>query len=215
MNNTLKYLVDKYNIDLSQDSPIEIPGVGRLDLVRWLRELDFKTGVEVGVERALFSHIITDMNTQLKVYGVDPYLYYPDEYHEYHDQAEMDGIFEEAKFRMKAALAQKQYEFIREKSMDAVKRFEDNSLDFVYIDANHEAEFPYEDIVEWAKKVKPGGIISGHDYVRVRSIDFTVKDALEKYTKEYNIKPWFILGRYQKRRGEVRDRSRSWMFIKE
>jgi len=210
---TLEYLVEKYDLDLDQPSPIEIPGVGRLDLVRWFRELDFTKGVEVGVERALFSHVIADMNTQLTLYGVDPYSYYP-EYREYHSQEEMDGIFDEAQLRMKAYIQHEQYIAVRKPSMEAVKDFEDNSLDFVYIDANHEADFPYNDIVEWAKKVRPGGIVSGHDYVRVRFLNFTVKDALERYTKENNINPWFVLGRYQKRRKEVRDRSRSWLFVK-
>jgi SAM-dependent methyltransferase len=210
---TLKYFIDKLKIDVTQPSPIEIEGVGRLDLLRWLRELDFKTGVEIGVEQGLYSHLICDQNTQMKMYGVDPYLYHP-EYREYESQEQMDGIFAQAQNRMKAAIANGQYTFIRKKSMDAVKDFEDNSLDFVYIDGNHEGEYPYEDIKEWAKKVRPGGIVAGHDYVRVKFLEFTIKDALEKYTKENNIHPWFVLGRYGKKRGVVRDRSRSWFFIK-
>ena len=50
--------------------------------------------------------------------------------------------------------------------MDAVKDFKDESLDFVYIDANHGYESTKEDIREWSKKVKKGGIVSGHDYVK-------------------------------------------------
>lgn len=210
---TLDYIVQKYNIDLTKGSPIEIPGVGRLDLLRWLKELDFRVGVEIGVDRATYSHLICDYNTQMKLYGVDPYLKYP-EYNEYTDQAEMDRIFAEAKERMKSALAHKQYEFIRKPSMEAVKDFADESLDFVYIDANHEADFPYNDIVEWAKKVKKGGILAGHDFVRVKVLNFTIKEALEKYTKENNIHPWFVLGTYYVRRGIVRDRTRSWMIVK-
>lgn len=211
---TLTYLKEKYSLDFNQQLPIEIAGVGRLDLTRWLRELNFKVGAEVGVERALFAHTLCDMNTQLKLYGVDPYSFYP-EYHEYHSQEEMDGIYEEAQLRMKSAREHGQYVTVRKPSMEAVKDFADESLDFVYIDANHEGDFPYQDITEWAKKVKPGGIVAGHDFVRVRVLNFTVKDALEKYTKEHNIEPWFVLGRYKKHTGEVRDRSRSWMFIKQ
>ena len=214
MDKTLKYFEDKYNLDLTQKSPIEIEGVGRLDLVRWLRELRFKKGVEVGVNLGEYSKLICDNNTQMKLYGVDPYLKY-DTYHEYESQKQMDEIYEEAKLKLKSYVDDGQYEFIRKTSMDALEDFEDESLDFVYIDANHELDFPFKDIEGWAKKIRPGGIIAGHDYVRIRVLNFTIKDALEKYTKENNINPWFVLGTYVVRPGIVRDRTRSWCFVKQ
>lgn len=212
--NTLKYLKGQYNLNLNQPSPIDIVGVGRLDLLRWLRELDFTTGVEIGVEAGRYSELICQQNTQMKLHGVDPYLEY-DEYREPYTQQGLNEIYEQMLNRMKDYIKHDNFEIIRKKSMDAVKDFEDESLDFVYIDANHEDNFPYNDIKEWAKKVRKGGIVSGHDYVRVKALNFTIKDALKKYTAEENINPWFILGSYQKKRGVVRDRTRSWMFIKE
>lgn len=211
---TLKYLKNKYNLDYSQKSPIEITCVGRLDLLRWLRELDFITGVEVGVERGEYSKMICEMNTQMKVWGVDPYEKY-EGYREYNSQSDMDTLYEIMLEKMSSYINEKQYQIIRKKSVDALESFEDNSLDFVYIDGNHETDYPLSDIEGWIKKVKRGGILAGHDYIRVRTWTFTIKDALEKYTKENNIYPWFVLGRYQKRRGEVRDRTRSWMIIKQ
>lgn len=47
---------------------------------------------------------------------------------------------------------------------EAVGLFRDESLDLVYIDANHAYEHALEDIRDWLPKVKPGGIIAGHDY---------------------------------------------------
>ncbi len=211
---TLEYLKNKYNLDFNQQSPIEIVGVGRLDLIRWIRELDFKVGAEIGVDRANFSKLIVDHNDQVKLYGIDPYLKYSD-YREYVDQSDMDNVYKTAQDKMKADVASGRYEFIRKPSMEALKDFKDESLDFVYIDGNHEGDYPYQDIKGWAKKVKKGGIVAGHDFVRIRVLDFTVKDALEKYTKENNIHPWFILGRYEKRKCEVRDRTRSWLMVKQ
>ena len=43
--------------------------------------------------------------------------------------------------------------------------FEDESLDFIYIDANHAYDFVVEDINLWFPKLKKGGIFSGHDYL--------------------------------------------------
>lgn len=42
--------------------------------------------------------------------------------------------------------------------------FEDESLDFVYIDGNHKYEFVKIDIESWFPKIKKTGWIGGHDY---------------------------------------------------
>lgn len=211
--NTHDYILKKYNLP-AKGEPIEIPNVGRIDIIRWIKELGFKRGVEIGVDHGEFSKQICENNNQLQMYGVDPYLKY-DEYREYEDQAQMNGIYEHAKMVMSDHVAKGRYTFIREKSEDAVKQFEDESLDFVYIDANHEEDYPLNDIEMWAKKVRKGGMVMGHDYVRIKVLNFTIKDALEKYTKQHNINPWFVLGSYAVRSREIRDNSRSWMFIKE
>ena len=54
---------------------------------------------------------------------------------------------------------------IRALSEQAVELFEDESLDFVYIDGNHSYEYVKQDIELWYPKVKQGGLVSGHDYL--------------------------------------------------
>ena len=49
-------------------------------------------------------------------------------------------------------------------SAEGAALFEDESLDFVYIDGNHLEEFVELDITSWLPKVKPDGWIGGHDY---------------------------------------------------
>lgn len=56
---------------------------------------------------------------------------------------------------------------IRATSEVACNFFEDNSLDFVYIDANHAYEFVRQDINLWFPKVKKGGMVMGHDYLKM------------------------------------------------
>lgn len=48
---------------------------------------------------------------------------------------------------------------------EAVDIFADIVLDFVYLDARHDYRSVLADIQRWALKVKPGGIIAGHDYL--------------------------------------------------
>lgn len=50
-------------------------------------------------------------------------------------------------------------------STEAAKKFEDESLDFVYLDGDHRFRFVLEDILAWWPKIKKGGLISGHDVV--------------------------------------------------
>jgi hypothetical protein len=42
------------------------------------------------------------------------------------------------------------------------------SLDFVYIDGNHRFEQVVADLAAWAPKVRPGGIVAGHDYLKAK-----------------------------------------------
>ena len=48
-------------------------------------------------------------------------------------------------------------------SLKAAERFQNESLEFVFIDASHEYEHVKADILAWLPKVKKGGVLAGHD----------------------------------------------------
>jgi predicted O-methyltransferase YrrM len=75
---------------------------------------------------------------------------------------------------------------MKQMSIDAVKKFKDNSLDFVYIDANHSFDYVMQDLIEWSKKVRVGGIVSGDDYYNFRKAG--VIEAVNAYTSAHKIK---------------------------
>lgn len=52
----------------------------------------------------------------------------------------------------------------QEDSVQAAVLFEDQSIDFVFLDADHEYESIKAEIPVWLPKVKPGGWIGGHDH---------------------------------------------------
>jgi len=67
-------------------------------------------------------------------------------------------------------------------SLEAAKEIPDGCLDFVYIDANHRYFEVAQDIRAWLPKVRPGGIICGHDYFSHGS----VKKAVDDWAAETN-----------------------------
>ncbi len=54
---------------------------------------------------------------------------------------------------------------IRWNSWKASEFFENQSIDIIFLDAAHDFENVFRDIVSWLPKLKKNGIIIGHDYV--------------------------------------------------
>lgn len=67
---------------------------------------------------------------------------------------------------------------IRLSSLEAVTLYDDESLDFVFIDAAHDYGNVKADIEAWYKKVKPGCIIAGHDYSWSEEVKRAVDEQL-------------------------------------
>jgi predicted O-methyltransferase YrrM len=58
-------------------------------------------------------------------------------------------------------------------------------LDFVFIDADHSYEGCKADIEAWFPKVKPGGLLSGHDYDNPDFPEFGVKRAVDEFAARH------------------------------
>lgn len=65
---------------------------------------------------------------------------------------------------------------------DASTLFFDSSLDFVFLDTSHTFDHVYSEIECWMPKIKPGGILSGHDYHWGQ-----VRDGVNGLIKEVNV----------------------------
>lgn len=59
----------------------------------------------------------------------------------------------------------KNLRIIRKQSVEAAADFADGSVDFLFLDAGHTKEDLKADLTAWMPKMKPGGLISGHDYM--------------------------------------------------
>ena len=102
---------------------------------------------------------------------------------------------------MKAAIRNTQFAdnrrlVLRERSLDVAASCEPNSLDFVFLDADHSQEAVRADIAAWWPAVKGGGLLGGHDYcdefpgVQIEVDDFARKHGLSVHTGADNT--WFL-----------------------
>lgn len=207
---TLELIEQRFGLDADKDY-IEIPDVNRLTLAKLFSELDFKVGAEIGVERGLYSKQLLESNPGLKLYCVDPWLAYSG-YREHVSQDKLDDFYRITGERLSGYDAN----LVRKTSVEASKDFDNGSLDFVYIDGNHDFGHTAQDLYYWTPKVRKGGIVAGHDYIKRKNPQYQmhVVDVLHAYMSAYKIAPLFIVGRKNKIAGELRDDSRSWFFVK-
>lgn len=84
-------------------------------------------------------------------------------------------------------------------SHKAAALIEDVSLDFVFIDADHSYEGCAADIAAWLPKLKPAGILSGHDYENTDFPKFGVTRAVNEFCQMHGCElrlgdnfTWFI-----------------------
>jgi len=121
--------------------------------------------VEIGTWEGDFSYELLTQTSCAKLYCVDPYKHFDaDGYKDGMNtlsQNEFDKKYEKTKDRFKRF--GDRVEFLRMTSKEAVKRFEDLSIEYIYVDGNHDYPYVEEDIRLWYPKVKKGGYLCGDD----------------------------------------------------
>ena len=191
---------------------VEIPDCGRNDIPELLKAHGMKTIAEIGVYKGEYTEVLAKAG--LEVVGIDPWdeaVEYPYYNGKSNPQAIEDENYATAKKRLEGY---PNAYLIKRTSMDAVELCEDESLDAVYIDGNHSFKYVAEDIASWAKKVKKGGFVCGHDYFYGNKENFHVRYVVDAYVAAHGIKNLWILGSKNSKPGEVRDKWRSWIFQK-
>lgn len=194
-NTTIDYLGKRFGVDTTV-SPVRLSQINRTILAQVFAELGFKTGAEIGVAEGHYSKVLFENIPDLKLFAVDAWKTYPG----YTELQNPEEVFEGAKKLLEAYNC----EFVRKFSMEAVNDFEDNSLDFVFIDGGHDFKNVSSDICEWSKKVRPGGIVFGHDYKFHKAFlekrngrppkqryAVEVKIVVDAYRDARGINPWF------------------------
>ncbi len=190
-----------------QGRPAVIHECPRESLPEFLVSQGYKVGAEIGVYKGAFTARFLQVG--LKMFAIDPWMPFTGQGRSQHKQEVQDEIFNIAQVTLKPWTATGQCQIIRKASMEALANFRLGDLDFVYIDGNHEFPNGAQDLYEWNKIVRPGGVMSGHDYFNTpphaSNVLCHIKAVVDAYTGLYQIENWWVFGN---------PKYRSWMWIK-
>lgn len=128
-----------------------LDGCRRHEVLRLLEKSEDAVGVELGVAAGGFSRRMMDSGVFGRFFGVDMYA-------DSHDTAQY-------KTALKTVGLMRPYSLLRMTFDEAYDLFEDESLDFIYIDGYaHSGQEGGDTIWKWSRKVRVGGVIAGDDY---------------------------------------------------
>ncbi len=175
-------------VRMAHDRLRQVVGMTRDQLPLVMRTLGYTCGAEIGVLRGAYSQVICSTIPDVKLICVDPWAPYR-EWTEGKTKSieRMEGHYTRARRRLRGH----HVTFIREKSTEAVCKIPAKSLDFVYIDGLHEFDPVMVDLILWADKVRPGGMIAGHDY-SPPAWHNGVMAAVDAYVEVHRVDEWFI-----------------------
>lgn len=121
-----------------------------------LLELLPKRGVssELGVANGAYTEQILKINAPQKLHLID--IWHSERYNE--------TLFKDVCSKFASELSTGQMQIHRKLSTKAVDDFPEQYFDWIYIDTSHCYEGTKAELELYASKIKPGGIIAGHDY---------------------------------------------------
>lgn len=159
----------------------------REELAMFFRRQGFKTGAEIGVLLGNYARYFVE-HLEGAIHLIDSWKHYSEEMYSdgaNYSQADQDINYKKVCERFSG----KNVKIIRKTSAEAMFDFADESLDFVYIDANHAYPFVVQDIFGWWPKIRKGGILSGHDH-SYEGVWCAICDFIEAR----KIPKWYISG---------------------
>lgn len=189
--------------------PVTVPGLNREGLYQMFSAEGFTKGAEIGVEFGENASLMFHTIPGLEMILVDPWADYPLSSYNYGQ-----SLSEQMEGRTRRRLRRREVTYHKMLSEQAAPLVPDLSLDFVYIDGDHNYDMCMLDVILWQRKVRIGGVVSGHDYfenTRRRRV-VQCKAVIDDYTRAHGIDRWWITDSDGAERGS---KYSSWFWIKE
>jgi hypothetical protein len=123
---------------------------------------------EIGVQRGSFSEDILKIAEPKKLHLIDPWQVIGES--EYQNdlanvnQEKQDENYTEVTEKFSAGIESGRVQIHRGLSKDVVDQFPSDYFDFVYVDGAHYFQGVLQDLTDFSKKLKLGGIMMGHDF---------------------------------------------------
>jgi predicted O-methyltransferase YrrM len=133
-----------------------------MELTELIKSKQVQSFVEIGVYDGDNLLKLAKRFPNVSFIGIDPY--YDGEYNDRYELKNKDYWDHKYDSIMKKVEKLDNLRIIRKSSLEAVVDFKFDSVDLVFIDAIHTYKDCKDDINHWLKIVKPGGVLSGHDY---------------------------------------------------
>jgi len=143
-------------------------------------DISVETFAEIGVFEGSASRGFRCEFPLSLMYLIDPWLADP----EYLENGVAPKGFDQKSADLRHKMVEELFEgdptvmVMRSKSVGASKLFPDNTLDVVFIDGDHSYEGVMADIKAWLPKIKPGGLMTGHDFHLITGVRRAVEDSL-------------------------------------
>lgn len=131
-----------------------------------IRENIWTRGAELGVFDGKFTSFLLENNPSLRMISVDLWETQPgndtSDGGESYESWDHEGNYKS--FIEKLGSNRDRSDILRMTTSEASGKVDNESLDFVFIDACHSFECVVRDIKNWSPKVKSGGMVIGHDW---------------------------------------------------
>jgi hypothetical protein len=129
-----------------------------------------KIGAEIGIQGGRMTiEVLKRLPTIETYYAIDPWLWYPDfrkivnlKNQRKWNQKYMDDYYKH--FKKTTSQFKNKIKVLKMTSSEAAQHIPDSSLDFCFIDGNHDYKYVKQDIKLYLPKVRKGGLFGGHDY---------------------------------------------------
>lgn len=155
-------------------------------------------GAELGVFQGQFSQDLIKITKPKKIYLIDPWWKVCGEHYgdwsRHHNNGELlptKKAYQQAVDNVAQVDNNKVAEFFIDDDVEVLKKMEDNSLDWAYVDSTHTYEPTVMELEQLERVVRPDGIISGHDWrPDPKHHHHGVYKAVNEFCEKYN---WGIL----------------------